>query len=121
MKNLFFVIALVAILSLNASGQAVPSNIESAFSKQFPKASNVKWDKENAIEWEAEFKMNAKEEYYLTENLKLKSTLLSIFKEIKNYKDNFIDSKNFKPDPYKTLSIIEDIILELFDETINKI
>ena len=79
MKNLFFVIALVAILSLNASGQAVPSNIKSAFSKQFPKASNVKWDKENAIEWEAEFKMNGKE---YSANFDLNASCLEVEYEI---------------------------------------
>lgn len=64
MKNLFLVIAITAFVSLNACcqvGKEVPSNIKSAFAKQFPKATNVKWAKENSKEWEAEFKMNAKE------------------------------------------------------------
>lgn len=82
MKKIFFVIALVAILSMNASGQVikeVPSNVKSAFSKQFPKASNVKWAKENAKEWEAEFKMNGKE---YSANFDLNASCLEVEFEI---------------------------------------
>ena len=64
MKNLFLVIAVTAILSLNACGQTskdVPANIKTAFSQKFPDATNVKWDNENEKEWEAEFKMDGKE------------------------------------------------------------
>ena len=64
MKNLLLVIALVALFNFNTNGQTskdIPANVKTTFSKQFPKATNVKWDKENNNEWEAEFKMNGKE------------------------------------------------------------
>jgi hypothetical protein len=63
MKNLVLLIAIAAIFSFNARGQAkeaVPENVKSAFSQKFPDATNVKWDKENATEWEAEFKIGGK-------------------------------------------------------------
>lgn len=44
-----------------AQSTEVPQAITEAFSKKFPEAKKVKWDKENAAEWEAEFKMNGTE------------------------------------------------------------
>ena len=38
----------------------VPKAIADAFAKKFPAATNVKWAKENAKEYEAEFKLNGK-------------------------------------------------------------
>ncbi|MFH1319700.1 MAG: PepSY-like domain-containing protein [Bacteroidota bacterium] len=64
MKTLFLVIASAAIVSFNACSQTskdVPANLKTAFSKKFPDATKVKWDKENEKEWEAEFKMDGKE------------------------------------------------------------
>ncbi len=58
MKKLF--LAIVSILGIAASTYAVdvPKAIADAFAKKFPAATNIKWGKENAKEYEAEFKLN---------------------------------------------------------------
>lgn len=56
---------LIGILSIAAitpswaqkSTSVAPDAATKAFSVKFPNAKNVKWDKENENEWEAEFKM----------------------------------------------------------------
>lgn len=62
MKNLILVSMVFAVFSFSACGQKenVPAKVKTAFSQKFPHATNVSWDKENASEWEAEFKMNGK-------------------------------------------------------------
>lgn len=50
---------IIAACSMKA--QDVPQKVKDAFSKKFPTAQKVKWDKEKNNEWEAEFKMNGKE------------------------------------------------------------
>jgi hypothetical protein len=64
MKNLMLTVAIAIFIGLNACGQNdknVPANIRTDFSQKFPKATKIKWEKENDKGWEAEFKMNGKE------------------------------------------------------------
>lgn len=51
----FLICTLVAFTS---GGDKAPQKVKQAFAKKFPTAKKVKWEKENASEWEAEFKMN---------------------------------------------------------------
>lgn len=65
MKKLFLIVAIAALFSVSACGQTsknVPAKVKSAFSEKFPNASKVKWDMEDEKEWEAEFKMDGKED-----------------------------------------------------------
>ena len=64
MKNLLLLLILIAFFNLIAIGQKnkdVPANVKTAFSKEFPEASKVKWSKESDKEWEAEFNIDGKE------------------------------------------------------------
>jgi hypothetical protein len=63
MRNLFLMIVVFAIFSLNGckpTSKDVPVNVKTAFSQKFPNAKKIKWDVENEKEWEAEFKMEGK-------------------------------------------------------------
>jgi len=60
MKNLILFIAALTVISFTSCGQKskdVPAEVKAAFAEKFPQATKVKWDKENATEWEAEFMM----------------------------------------------------------------
>ena len=48
----------LTVFSFTADGDKAPQKVKEAFAKKFPTAKKVKWDKESATEWEAEFKMN---------------------------------------------------------------
>ena len=60
MKNIFIVlVAVIAISqSANCQGMKVPPAVKNAFNTKYPNATNVTWAKENAKEYEAEFKLN---------------------------------------------------------------
>jgi hypothetical protein len=62
MKKSIFVLGMIMILSQACSkSNEAPEPVKEAFNQKFPNAKNVKWDKENETEWEAEFKMNGEE------------------------------------------------------------
>ena len=60
MKNYFIVLAAVIItgMSVNCQGIKVPEVVKNSFAAKYPGDKEVKWGKENAKEFEAEFKLN---------------------------------------------------------------
>jgi uncharacterized membrane protein YkoI len=57
-KILFGALFAVAILAFTSIGDKAPKKVLDAFANKFPNANDVKWEKENETEWEAEFKMD---------------------------------------------------------------
>lgn len=51
-------VAGIAIAFTSVDKDKVPQAVKDAFSKKFPTAKKVDWEKENDKEWEAEFKLN---------------------------------------------------------------
>ena len=60
MKKSIFIIAALAF-GMFACGQTPPKSVTDNFNKKFDGATGVKWDQEEANEWEAEFKMKGSE------------------------------------------------------------
>lgn len=60
MKRYFLLVVSILAISMLAFAIDVPKAVTDAFAKKFPGATNVKWDKENKNEYEAEFTLNGK-------------------------------------------------------------
>ena len=62
MKNVIILVILMFGFTFTAIGQNEPSEaVKKVFNQTFAGAKSVKWDKESANEWEAEFTLNGKE------------------------------------------------------------
>jgi uncharacterized membrane protein YkoI len=61
MKKALLIITALCIVTFafaQEKGKASPpEKVKTSFAKKFPKAEKVKWEQENATEWEAEFKL----------------------------------------------------------------
>ena len=58
MNRIMLILGLVLVKIVSFAGTP-PAAVQKAFSQKFPAATNVKWGKENAKEWEGEFKINS--------------------------------------------------------------
>lgn len=79
MKQSLFIVAALAF-SLFACAQTPPKSVTDNFSSKFSGATKVKWDQEEANEWEAEFKMSGSE---MSASFDNSGTWLETEKEIK--------------------------------------
>jgi hypothetical protein len=62
MKKLISLSVIILAIGVIASGQKnVPPPVNTVFSQKYPAAASAKWAREEANEWEAEFKLNGKE------------------------------------------------------------
>ncbi len=64
MKKLLLFILTASIFSFSSCCSDpvdLPEKVKTIFSKKFPDAKKVRWEKENDTEWEAEFYLNGKE------------------------------------------------------------
>jgi uncharacterized membrane protein YkoI len=62
MKNLWLMVVATTLFSINvfANGKTVPAKVKTGFEQKFQNAQQVKWGKENATEWEADFTWHGK-------------------------------------------------------------
>ncbi|MEO7307633.1 MAG: PepSY-like domain-containing protein [Ferruginibacter sp.] len=60
MKKYFLLMVTMLAISLSGFAINVPKAVSDAFAKKFPGVSNIKWTKENAKEYEAEFILNGR-------------------------------------------------------------
>ena len=57
-KSILTVMSILMLCALTFAGN-VPTAVQKAFEQKFPGATNIKWDKENAHEYEASFDLNS--------------------------------------------------------------
>lgn len=60
-KVTFLMLGSILVLSQACAQSIAPTAVKEAFSQKFPNAKKTAWDKENATEWEVEFKLNGEE------------------------------------------------------------
>ena len=58
MKKTFYLLASLVLFCCYSFAGIPPETVKKAFDQKFPNAANVKWGKESAKEWEAEFVFN---------------------------------------------------------------